>query len=142
MSRFGSQSQHWKLLIWYKISSAENIKSDALRHETDLAKEVIITTRMTDAGRKDMEDQIKTDLLTSTTQANFMTKGRASLTTSNTIGSLLALHAGNEVTRATTVQRRRMVRTTSGQHGYYSMSNRTKVYRRQNWQKCLQDASG
>ena len=105
MSRFGSQSQHWKL--WYKISSAENIKSDALRHGTDLAKEVIITTRMTDAGRKDMEDQIKTDLLTSTTQANFMTKGRASLTTSNTIGSLLALHVGNEVTRATTVQRRR-----------------------------------
>ena len=33
-----------------------------------------------------------------------------SLTISNTIGSLLALHVGNEVTRATTVQRRRMVK--------------------------------
>ena len=57
-----------------------------------------------------MEDQIKTDLQTSTNQANFMTKGRASLTTSNTIGSLLTLHVGNEVIRATTVQRRRMMK--------------------------------
>ena len=39
-----------------------------------MAKEVTITTRMTDAGRKDMEDQIKTYLQTSTTQNKFYDK--------------------------------------------------------------------